>query len=63
MILQRPDLAVSGIWNAVCSSVSVPTHTAVADAVVTAITVLIWSPLDGTRHSDLINHIPGCEQF
>ena len=36
-------------------SVSVPTHTAVAGAVVTATPVLIWSPLDGTRHSDLLN--------
>ena len=43
------------LWEALCSSVSVPTHTAVAGAVVTAITVLIWSPLDGTRHSDLLN--------
>ena len=55
MIQRRPDLAVSGLWEALCSSVSVPTHTAVAGAVVTAITVLIWSPLDGTRHSDLLN--------
>ena len=55
VIQRRPDLAVSGLWEALCSSVSVPTHTAVAGAVVPAITVLIWSPLDGTRHSDLLN--------
>ena len=55
MILRRPDLAVSGLWEAVCSSVSVPTHTAVAGAVVPAMAVLIWSPLDGTHHSDLLN--------
>ena len=55
VILRRPDLAVSGLWEALCSSVSVPTHTEVAGGVVTAITVLIWSPLDGTRHSDLLN--------
>ena len=43
------------LGKALCSSVSVPTHTAVAGAVVPAITVLIWSPLDGTHHSDLLN--------
>ena len=55
MILRRPDLAVSGLWEALCSSASVPTHTAVAGGVVPAMTVLIRSPLDGTRHSDLLN--------
>ena len=55
VILRRPDLAVSGIREALCSSVSVPTRTAVAGGVVPAMTVLIWSPLDGTRHSDLLN--------
>ena len=39
MIQRRPDLAVSGLWEAVCSSVSVPTHTAVAGAVVGAILI------------------------
>ena len=55
VILRRPDLAVSGLREALCSSVSVPTRTAVAGGVVPAMTVLIWSPLDGTRHSDLLN--------
>ena len=55
MILRRPDLAVSGLWEALCSFVSVPTHTAAADGVIPAMSVLIWSPLDGTHHSDLLN--------
>ena len=55
MILRWPDLAVSGLWEALCSFMSVPTHTAVAGGVVPAMTDLIWSPLDGTRHSDLLN--------
>ena len=39
VILRQPDLAVSGIREALCSSVSVPTHTAVAGGVVPAMTV------------------------
>ena len=63
VILRRPDLAVSGLREALCSSVSVPTRTAVAGGVVPAMTVLMWSPIDGTHHSDLLNRTQSRARF
>ena len=63
VILRRPDLAVSGLREALCSSVSVPTRTAVAGGVVPAMTVLIWSQIDGTHHSDLLNRTQSRARF